>query len=384
MDAAQQAAAQLIAGALDNAIQAAIPNLGAAIGGAIAAAPPPAAAPPAAPAAAPPAHMKVRKLTSDTPLDWKLWRQHFELVAQGNNWNERQKRVAIASSIEGKAHTRIAAIENVIDPPGGGNCAPAAALLDQYALRFLPQDLSVARDDFNASYQGEDESIMAWNSRMVFLFTMAYPDADVENDPTSVTHFWKRLNNRKLIESVGQSNPATLNGATQAALRHLQVQDYKNRVGRGQGHNPDLYKKMYAMGEDHVKGEQPSTKRAAVDSSSDEGEGVSAVRGPPTKKRSRRERDSKRESKDKDREVVCWNCGQAGHVKSECRSRQGRSGRGRGNRGRARGRGGRRQGSGGRGGQNRNQMNQIIQATLAAVTALNGPGHASNPDQGNF
>ena len=158
----------MIQAALDGAnipdaaeIQAAV-QAGLAAAAAAAPPPPPAAdgAPPpvaaaAAAAAPPPHHEKLRKLESCDPQEWRLWCKHFDVVALGNNWNDRQKRVAIGSAMGGEAQSRVLFIDIEADgPPGGAGPQPANLLLNQYEQVFLPAEgQEIAREAYQASAQ---------------------------------------------------------------------------------------------------------------------------------------------------------------------------------------------------------------------------------------
>jgi len=132
--------------------------------------------------------------TSLLPGDWKSWKDHFNIVADINQWNDSRKRQEAAAAMEGDAKKLVCDIKYHEAPN-------IHILMNQYEQRFFPSAYSdVARIRLLSAKQSYQESLRKWHSRIRDLFLDAFPDAIPDHSQLLVDQFLLGLYNHQLME----------------------------------------------------------------------------------------------------------------------------------------------------------------------------------------
>ena len=283
--------------------------------------------------------IRVRVLREITPEAWRSWREHFELVAAINAWNNQRQRQEIAVAMAGPARTATRGIPWGVVAADGVAIAPAADLLNALQARFIPVAAGqFAINAYDNARQAEGESPTTWHNRLRDLALQAEPGMDFENNARLRKNFINGLANASLAQEVANANPGTYAAALDEVVRRWSNNmAYKQRMGKGSTAN--LERQLYAM--------EPTEK--------DPG-GIASLSRNSSRwnNRKRKAASAPPDSRFPDSEG-CWGCGRSGHFLRECphlgstprkassppsRGKPGSRGRG-GGRGRGRGRGGR-------------------------------------------
>ena len=112
---------------------------------------------------------KIQAFTeADDPVEWAIWRQKFEMVADIAGWNDDRKRQELFANMSGAAARAVADI--------GAGRGTYADVVARYEGRFMtPAASELSRGEFYAARQMADESILEWHARCRSLYLRAYP-----------------------------------------------------------------------------------------------------------------------------------------------------------------------------------------------------------------
>ena len=211
-----------------------------------------------------------RILKTTSPQDFTEWRFHFEAKATDKNWDSARAAQELKYCIQEEAfrYTR------GLDLTSG----TIKQILDRLEARFLPPTAAAATvNAFNTGKQIAGESITIFHNRLRDLFIRAYPDRakDAETDSQLIRQFVHGLADPVIVRYVLDNKPSSYTSACTSALDKEAIETSIQ----------DIF---------HAK---PSLNAMAPS-----GRG----RGTPT---------------GQGRGRSCWDCGDPGHVRSECPKR---------------------------------------------------------------
>lgn len=247
----------------------------------------------------------------DGRSDWDAYRAQFEMLAQVNQWSEEEKATFLAVSLRGTALTVLS------------NVAPER--------RYVYQDLAAAlQKRFGSAHQAElhrmklknrtrrrEEALPELLEDIERLARLAYPDAKPEMlEVLAKDQFIDSLPDEDLRIRVRQNRPQTLQQTLETAL---ELESYqlasKQRVKTIRGV--------------HIEHRQQHRRESRPDASSeilDKLQQCIDILQHQTAETTKRRSHQRGYTKDKDsnrRESIprmtCWNCGELGHLRRNCR-----------------------------------------------------------------
>ena len=189
---------------------------------------------------------KMENFTTGDAVDWMHWKARFRIVADINEWTAARARRELLASISGHAQTYVSQIPHGANPPNG-NARPYEELLTLLDSQFLPVAAGrLARSDFQASKQQEDENTNTFHVRVRGYYVranphMTQPEIDVSRD--LIEKFAEGLTSPQavydLLKNVPATYPAALDQATGAASSALRLHEImgKGNIKTEQGIN---------------------------------------------------------------------------------------------------------------------------------------------------
>jgi len=191
---------------------------------------------------------KVPTFESGDSVEWKIWRERFEVIAEINGWEARRSRMEAKAAMAGNAATVVQ------DIPWGQNIAaanmpPIGDLLDLYEQRFVtPADSELAYAEFESARQLPEETLAQWHSRCRELFNRSNAGLDI-NDPlqgrAAVRAFARGLEGISMREYVfDRLAPAT---TYQQALQLAQTKEASLTMAKEEKNN-NAAKRIGAIG----------------------------------------------------------------------------------------------------------------------------------------
>ena len=211
-----------------------------------------------------------RILKTTSPQDFTEWRFHFEAKATDKNWDATKVATELKYCIQDEAFR----FTRGLDLSSG----TMKQILDRLEARFLPPTAAAATVyAFNNAKQIPGESITVFHNRLRDLFQRAYPDraANCETDSQLKRQFIHGLSDPVIVRYVLDSKPTEYSNACSSALDKEAIE----------ASIQDIFKT------------KPSLNAITP--------GGRGRGGPNGQGRGR----------------SCWDCGDAGHVRSDCPKR---------------------------------------------------------------
>lgn len=165
-------------------------------------------------------NQRIDKFTNGADDSWITWRTHFLTMAQLNNFNDLQQRLALRGCMSGDAAL---AVQDIDGQEVINGIAPTIhTVLARYQARFLPPAASqIARSKFEAARQGPTESSLKYHARMRALYNESYPDA--ADEVGLIRRYIQGLRRKDVRTQVMRLNPVTYQGALEAAQNEASV-----------------------------------------------------------------------------------------------------------------------------------------------------------------
>lgn len=185
-----------------------------------------------------PGHGKRLSVLSDPSADaWMAWRLTFQNVCTLKGWTDAQAKAQMVAAMEGSC-ARL--VSHVHLPP----LATAREALDLYGEQFIPAAYGkMSRMMFKTAAQEDNESIVAWHTRLRELYLRAHPNFAqfVETTSEIIETFIMGLQHPEIRQKTLDDNPTTFAQAlTNACERAANVAFVNQHEGRGR-HAPSLY-----------------------------------------------------------------------------------------------------------------------------------------------
>ena len=148
-------------------------------------------------------------------------------VAELQQWNPQQRKLQILAAMEGLACRQV----STIDTDG----MTWEEVLTAYGNRFLPPAAGqLAREQFRAAKQWQQEDITAWHTRLTELYARAFPDGNLETDVVLIEQFVLGLAHPKVMEKTLDTSPQTMQAALNSATTKLaNVERVQRATGAG-------------------------------------------------------------------------------------------------------------------------------------------------------
>jgi len=142
---------------------------------------------------------KLDTLSSVSPVDFRAWRAHVTLTGRIQGWNHRRHRKEALGAFRGAAYARIWMVPVDLTD----QCGPIEEALDAWQAQFITASgTHLARRQFdNDSQQKAGESILDYHTRLMELFTLAWPNvalADADADERLLGKFVDGLANAQI------------------------------------------------------------------------------------------------------------------------------------------------------------------------------------------
>lgn len=142
--------------------------------------------------------------------EWYVFRKQFDRVRLLNRYGENEAKLTLASCMDG------AAAQAVTDIAPDDNDVDFEAMLNAYEAMFMSAPAGeLARIEFDGATQRPKENEVSWHARLRTLHTRAYPD--VGDQTQLVRRFQLGLRNPGMREHVFRAHPADYNDALAAA-----------------------------------------------------------------------------------------------------------------------------------------------------------------------
>ena len=151
--------------------------------------------------------------TGDGKQSWSDWVDHFESVADVNDWDESAKKKWIRVRLTGRAATAFRRLPEA-------DRAMFAKVVAGLTERFEPEcrkELYIAKFQRRSKRRNEDWALYAEDLRT--LVEKAYPALQAEaQELLALNHFLAQIDNPQLMFGVRQKAPSTLDAAVVATL----------------------------------------------------------------------------------------------------------------------------------------------------------------------
>ena len=155
-----------------------------------------------------------RKLPSFSSGDangWLEWKITFGNVTALNNWGEPMAKRQLKAAMEGFAATAVAHVE-ITDE------MTLQEALAAYERKFVtPANSAAARQNFLTARQREDETLVAWHTRVMALYRRSDPNADHNLSRELRERFIMGLAHPTVKERTYDANPANMEQALTVA-----------------------------------------------------------------------------------------------------------------------------------------------------------------------
>ena len=184
-----------------------------------------------------PGGQRINKFGNEEDEDWMVWKRHFQNISDLNRFNDLEKRLALAGAMTGKA--ALATLDIDIHAAVAGMAATIDNILPQFEARFLPAAASqIARVNFDAARQGNQETILNYHGRLRALYNRAYPAA--ADDVLLIRRFIMGLRKKELRMQAMRQYPANYPAALEIAQNESSVQQMVKvtELGAGTGEEP--------------------------------------------------------------------------------------------------------------------------------------------------
>ena len=211
-----------------------------------------------------------RILKSTSPEDFHEWRFHFEAKATDKNWDSAKAAQELKYCIQEEAFRYTRGLDL--------STGTIKQILDRLEARFLPPTAAAATvNAFNSGRQIPGESITVFHNRLRELFLRAYPDRakNAETDSQLIRQFVHGLSDPVVVRYILDSKPTAYSSACTSALDKEAIESSIQ----------DIFK-----------------TKPSLNALTPGGRG----RGNPN---------------GSGRGRACWDCGDAGHVRSDCPKR---------------------------------------------------------------
>ncbi len=244
-----------------------------------------------------------RPPTYDGRSEWEAYRTQFEMLAQVNTWTEPEKATFLAVSLRGTALTVLLNLS----PERHHEYKDLVAALQK---RFgSAHQAELHRMKLKSRSRRREESLPELLEDIERLARLAYPDAKPKMlEVLAKDQFIDALPDEDLRLRVRQNRPATLQQALETALE-LESYQLSNKQRRKtvreaclEQHQGDVNCEILEKLQECLNALQRRT-------------GEVARRGG----RQRRGSGSRRESRSPPRKPCCWNCGEPGHLRRDCK-----------------------------------------------------------------
>ena len=259
---------------------------------------------------------------SGDAADWNEWLSHFESVAVVNKWETGGEKLKwLRVRLTGKAQTAFMKLPDAARDDYG-ECVKALK------KRFVPdsrKDLYVA--ELQTRTKRREEDWASFGDSLRILSDRAYPDfEDKARERLALNQFLSQIDNPQVAFGVKQKRPGNIDEAVAATL---ELESYLKASGVGKSHQTNFVAQQQTTSSPRqeetaamagaticmVDDDLRSTLRVLserlhrVEASLNSGDN-----DRPVVK-------SERRGGGKRRPVVCWNCGEKGHIARACRNR---------------------------------------------------------------
>lgn len=218
----------------------------------------------------------------DGRSDWEAYRAKFQIVAQANGWNQRERAVRLAAALEGEALRALLDLNEA-------ELADSQAVLTALDRRFGSAEPAVnLRQRLASRSRQPGEKLGVFAAEVRYLARKGYPTFTAEAQEDLATEaFLRGLTPESLRQHVRLSAPTSLELALKQAKVVEEVLE-EGTLTRTSGRNPDSYPRTQA---------RPARQMEIAEVAT-----LDAVQAQPLDFQPRR----------------CWRCGQPGHIQRFC------------------------------------------------------------------
>ncbi|MGH0149099.1 UNVERIFIED_CONTAM: hypothetical protein FKN15_014306 [Acipenser sinensis] len=218
----------------------------------------------------------------DGRSDWEAYRAKFQIVAQANGWNQRERAVRLAAALEGEALRALLDLNEA-------ELANSQAVLTALDRCFGSAEPAVnLRQRLASRSRQPGEKLGVFAAEVRYLARKGYPTFTAEAQEDLATEaFLRGLTPESLRQHVRLSAPTSLELALKQAKVVEEVLE-EGTLTRTSGRNPDSYPRTQA---------RPARQMEIAEVAT-----LDAVQAQPLDFQPRR----------------CWRCGQPGHIQRFC------------------------------------------------------------------
>ena len=265
---------------------------------------------------------RVRPANYDGSSSWTDYKVQFELLAELNDWEERQKAIYLAASLRGPAQSVLGDLD---DERRRSYSALTAAL----GQRFGPENQTeLFRVQLKNRLRRRDETLPELAQAIRRLTRQAYPSANYQLQETlAKEHFIDALNDTDIRWRVFQLRPTSLEDAVRVAveLEAFQVAD-RQRIGQRKPTariiNADEERQSEGNGKIHGQITTLTTniEKILADGFRNLQKQLNAGSEKKTSNQDTTRTPAQRwqERQENRRQIECWNCNEIGHISREC------------------------------------------------------------------
>ncbi|MCG7878901.1 MAG: retropepsin-like aspartic protease, partial [Candidatus Thiodiazotropha endolucinida] len=171
--------------------------------------------------------VKVKPATFDGSSSWLDYKTHFDMCAELNGWNAKQKGLHLAVSLRGQA-------QGVLGNLPVGDREDVEKLAKALSERFSPESQTeLYRAQLKERQWKHGENIPEFGQRILRLTTLAYPGANAGLiDTLAMGNFIDAISDSEMRLKIQQSRPKVFNEAVKVAVE-LEAFDKAERQRQG-------------------------------------------------------------------------------------------------------------------------------------------------------